>query len=110
MENLNELNDVSLLTNFQETVGEWASTTFPEATNQSRIEHMRMEIEELKLEPSDPMEAADILLLLLDHAYHNNYDLLTAGKKKFKIIQGRTWGPPNDMGVVEHIRSEDEST
>lgn len=102
--NFIEFNEVTLLTNFQEKIGEWATTTFSASTDKSRIQHMREEIEELALRPEDPLEAADIFLLLLHHAHVNGYDLMTAAKKKFDIIKNRKWQKPDENGVVHHIK------
>lgn len=103
-DNFIEYNEVTLLTNFQEKVGEWAAITFPTSSDDSRIEHIRREIEELQSKPSDPLEAADIFLLLLHHAHMNGYDLMTAAKKKFEIIKKRKWHEPDEKGVMHHIK------
>ena len=108
MEKIYELNDVSVLTNFQESVGEWSCKTFPQSSDTSRIEHMRREILELKEEPADPYEAADIFLLLLHHAHVHGYDLMTAARKKFDIIKLRKWLPPDEMGVQHRVKDGSE--
>lgn len=104
-----ELNEISVLTNFQELVGDWAVQTFPNSSDQSRIEHMRREVLELKSEPSDPYEAADIFLLLLHHAHIHEYDLMTAARKKFDLIKKRSWLPPDEMGVVHRVKTDESS-
>ena len=96
---------MSNLLPFQNQVGEWAVETFPQATRDSWVAHMRREIEELA-DSHDGEEAADILILLLGHAYINGYDLLHEARMKMLISRLRTWGEPNEEGVVEHIHPE----
>ena len=46
-------------------------------------------------------------MLLLDCATHMGYDaddLVTATYNKLQININREWGAPDDNGVVEHIR------
>lgn len=103
-DNFVEFNEVSLLTNFQEQVAAWSSATFPLSNNKNRAAHVLEEAHELVAVPDDPYEAADIMLLLLHHAQVNGYDLLTATKKKFEIIKKRQWLPPDENGIVRHVK------
>ena len=89
---------------FQLQVGEWATGIFKQ-NNKAITEHLRREVMEL-MESNDPEEGGDCLLILLHHAYVNGYDLLGEAKKKFAIVQTRKWGEPDEMGVIEHIRSK----
>ena len=100
--------EVTLLTNWQEKIGNWACDTFPQSTDASRIEHMSREVEELRQKPDDPFEAADIMLLLLHHAHVNGYDLFAAVQEKYQIIKRRTWHPPDAMGVVHRVKNSEE--
>jgi NTP pyrophosphatase (non-canonical NTP hydrolase) len=81
----------------------WATKTFPTASNHSRVQHIKKEVEELEAEPQDPNEMADILILLIHHAAANGVDIFTAVEDKFKILKTRKWGAPDKDGVVEHI-------
>ena len=96
--------EISLLTNFQEIYGDWADRTFPKSTDKSRIGHIKLEVLELDENPDDPLEAADIVLLLLHHAHRHGYDLLTATREKFEIIKKRNWLPPNEDGICFHVK------
>ena len=52
-------------------------------------------------------ELADVFMLLLDCATHMGYDaddLVTAAYNKLRVNINREWGAPDDNGVVEHIR------
>ena len=93
---------MSELSAFQWTVGAWQTETFPNATKESRIAHLKKEVKELAIYHL-PEEAADCLLLLLGHAYVCGYDLLEEAKRKLEINRNRKWGEPDHEGVVEHI-------
>jgi len=52
-------------------------------------------------------EFADVLILLMDAACHyglNADQLLTVAFNKLEENKSRTWGTPDENGVVEHIR------
>lgn len=52
-------------------------------------------------------EYADALILLVDSANHfglNADELLTVAFNKLEENKTRTWGTPDENGVVEHIR------
>ena len=89
---------------FQRTVGAWADATFPNATIDSKMEHLRRETYEVQSTPKDPSEYADVLSLLIHAANSAGVDLFQAAKDKFEVIQLRKWGKPDEFGVVEHIR------
>ena len=92
----------------QAEIGAWTTETFPEATTQSQLEHLRREVLELiesdqEDAPADCAgEAADCLLLLLGYAHRRGFDLLNAAEIKHHINQGREWGAPDEDGVREH--------
>lgn len=96
---------VNDLTRLQKEIGEWGVKTFPKATPDTQLRHLKREVNEL-FEQHDPVEAADCLILLLGHAHRRGYDLFEEAVKKFKIIQGRKWAEPDSEGVQEHIREE----
>lgn len=70
------------------------------------LHHLREEIEELVDNPTDRMEYADCLLLLID-AYRRNggnvRDLIRAGFEKLEINKKRNWGKADQNGVIRHI-------
>jgi len=83
----------------------WAEDTFgQDATNAGRVEHLREEVEELAKEPLDRYELADILILVIHHAWANHIDLRQALEEKFKIVRKRKWMKPNEKGVINHVR------
>lgn len=56
-------------------------------------------------------EFADVFMLLLDSAFHYGLlgdTLIKEGFEKLEINKERTWGEPDENGVVEHIRKEEK--
>ena len=88
---------------FQTKVGSWARKTFPSGTPKSWCAHIMREAKELQDAPSDPKEAADILILLMGLAHINGYDLMGEAQKKMEVNYRRKWGQPDHEGVIEHI-------
>lgn len=92
---------------FQREVTEWASRTFPGQTPASKAEHLLDEAGELKDDPSNGEEMADVLILLLNLAEMHGLDLLEEARKKMAINRTCTWGPPDERGVCNHVKEED---
>ncbi len=98
----------SRIQQLQDEIANWSDRTFgagrPATTP---LHHLAKEVSELIAAPHDRMEYADCLLLLLD-AYRMSGgsadDLIAACYEKLAINQRRTWGTPDENGVVEHIR------
>lgn len=105
------------LDDFQRRATEWANRTFPQANGLSKCEHLRREVEELRdamtrgdrtflaVRREVANEAADCLLLLLHICDEFSIDLSTAAEAKFAVVRQRTWGAPDEHGVVEHVRA-----
>lgn len=85
-------------------VGAWAHETFPTSTDHSRLVHLARELEELRADPSDGEEMADLAILLAHHAYMHGVDLLAEVERKMATNRRRQWNAPDSDGVVEHIR------
>ncbi len=88
---------------WQENVGEWASKTFPEATEESIIAHLRDEANNELAHGCAPEELADVVLLLLHLAHKRGISLVQAMRDKFRRNQNRTWGAKNEHGFQEHV-------
>jgi hypothetical protein len=82
----------------------WSEKTFQAATIQSIATHLAREANELKQNPTDPMEMADVLLLLAHLALRNGIDLATIARTKLEVNKLRKWGEVDAEGVVEHVR------
>ena len=91
------------LRTFQREVHQWAGRTFKTQSVPSKLDHLEDEVRELKENPTDPMEMADILLLLLGIAEMQGVDLWEAAQQKHAINQTRTWGAPDERGVSKHV-------
>lgn len=89
---------------------EWAEQTFPVATVDSIVEHLRREVAELVDDPTDPAEIADVLSLTFHLAYVAGVDPTKALAAKLEINKAREWGKPDAAGVVEHVREEEART
>ena len=81
----------------------WANETFPHATSASRAAHLAREALELKANPTDPEEMADVFMLLGHLAAGAGVDLAAAARAKLEKNRRRKWGAPDAEGVVEHI-------
>jgi hypothetical protein len=113
---------------FQHQVTTWTGVVFPNATQESRLNHLKAEFRELQNEIIDidfarkcgwdeafisrrraeiGNELADMFLLMLGLAQGENISLGECIVTKFLINQNRKWGEPNAEGFVEHIKDED---
>lgn len=85
-------------------IWEWARVTFPRSTAESWSRHLLKEAHELAAEPTSGEEMADVFHLLVSAARVAGVDLVAEVARKFAINRTRTWGQPDALGVVEHIR------
>lgn len=94
-----------------ERITEWQKETFPDSTAQSKIKHLREEVDELIVDvetnnPNRRLEFADCFILLMGAAASDGmtyWDVLDAINEKHKINLTRKWGKPDVNGVVKHI-------
>lgn len=89
---------------WQKTIGTWADATFPTSTQATIIAHLRAEANDEIGVDCDPMELADVGLLLLHLAHKRGVDLYELMREKHKINQSRKWeARPNDRGFMSHL-------
>jgi len=96
---------------FKEVI-EWQEETFGEATALSKVMHLKEEVEELAVDvvskgPFRRLEFADCFMLLFGAAAADGMsyeDICEAVKEKMEINRKRTWGKPDENGVVNHIK------
>jgi NTP pyrophosphatase (non-canonical NTP hydrolase) len=89
----------------------WQKETFPTATMQSKIAHLKQELEEV-LDPDQSfaalrLEFADCLFLLFGAASvagMSYADIIEAIDHKFERNKNRKWGTPDKDGIVNHIK------
>ncbi len=91
-------------------IGVWADNTFPlsRLNPLPSLHHLQMEVSELIAAPYDLIEYADAATLLFDAARKAGYnvaDVVEAMQRKLAINKTRTWGKPDENGVVEHVES-----
>ena len=95
-------------TQFQKEHGEWSDKTFGENRKPTApLNHLKKEVQEVLEQPYDIEEYADCFLLLMDSARLSGFnmdDLYFASQQKFNKNKNRTWGKPDENGVVEHVR------
>lgn len=100
---------VDTLDALADEIRSWQRATFPQATPHSVTEHLRREAIELATAPTDPEEIADVFLLTIGAANAAGHDLVTIVRAKLEKNKARTWGQPDEHGVVEHMRETAEA-
>jgi hypothetical protein len=98
--------EYGIVTALQDALSKWTSVQFPSRTTSSILNHLKKEIEEIRAEPSDVLEYADVLMLLSDAASYNEISMSEVFKKAFEKLEtnkARVWGEVNDEGFVEHV-------
>lgn len=96
-------------------INEWQKETFGQATSLSKLTHLTDEIEELKSDlktnnPHKRLEFADCFILLFGAAASDGMtyeDICDAIEEKMGINKKRTWGTPNEDGVVFHVKDNE---
>ena len=112
---------------FQDEVGAWGEETFGHSLPLSCHAHLVEEVAELRKDleavsraehdasPKRPShaeiqylkeqaatETADCMLILLHIAHKLKFDLLKVAQEKMQRNRKRTWGKPDENGVIEH--------
>lgn len=96
----------STIAEIQKDITDWANRTFPDRTYQGTFNKLVFEeIPELiNGGVHDPMEYADILILVLDLAYLVGVDAEKAVTKKMTINKARRWRKNPISGLFQHVR------
>lgn len=97
------------LDGLQTEIGSWSDATFPNSTPDTMLRHLVKEVSELcdaeKLnDPGLPYEIADCIMLLLHLAHRKKVSARDMIREKFEICKSRKWGPPDEHGVVQHVK------
>ena len=95
------------LRDMQVEVEEWLDTIIPDRSTQSvlvKLEEERQELLETLSDSKnlDPLEFADLLIIILDLASLNCIDVQSAFKKKMKINRNRKWMVDGN-GCAQHM-------
>lgn len=92
----------------QRAIAAWGAETFPDATDQSIMRHLRDEVDEIEGERTIAgmaEELADVQHLVFQLAERNGISLYAATIAKFEQNQTRTW-EPCDRGYWRHAEGE----
>ena len=89
----------------------WQQKTFPDATVLGKLFHLKEEVEELlyavKNNDKDKrLEYADCFMLLFGAAAKDGMsyqDIVKAVEYKLEINKLRSWGQPDDLGIIRHL-------
>jgi len=98
--------DNNSLIDFQNSIHEWASSTFPGQSVESKIKHLKTEILELEAAPSDGEEMADCFILLASIASEANINLAEVSWAKLEKNKTRVWSEPDADGIRRHLDTD----
>lgn len=91
-------------------VDQWTSCTFGAQPTVSYLGKLGEEVYELSLDPTNRLEFADCLILLLKAAVlagYNAQDLIDAGFEKLEINKKRQWMLTKSGLFYHHVAAED---
>lgn len=88
-------------------IEEWQEKTFPNSTHDGVLDHLEEEVWELKKDPDDWKEIADVFILLVAAAKYAGISLANAARAKMMLNRERTWGKPDERGVINHVRENE---
>lgn len=93
-------------TSLRTLIVEWADEVFPQRTVLNAIQKMMMEeIPEYLMDRGNPMELADLGILLYDIAHLDGVDLDDAIRRKMKINKFRVWAIDPRTGLLNHVNT-----
>jgi predicted house-cleaning noncanonical NTP pyrophosphatase (MazG superfamily) len=93
------------LEDLMQRVCEWQAVTFTQSTCESKLHHMKEEIDEVIESQGDLLEWADLMILLMGAAAKAGFtmeEILVGVEAKLIINKRRKWGEPDSRGVVKH--------
>lgn len=94
------------ITESQRMIAEWADSVYPDRTPEHALTKMMLhEIPELlQGGVNDPLEFADVAILLFDIAHLKGIDIGKAIADKMEINKKRIWGVDPATGVMSHVK------
>ena len=94
------------ITESQRMIAEWADAVYPNRTPEHALTKMMLhEIPELlQGGVNDPLEFADVAILLFDIAHLKGIDIGKAIADKMKINKQRIWGIDRNTGLMSHLK------
>ena len=96
----------------QQVISEWADEVYPNRTVENALTKMMLhEIPELLHgRAMDPMEFADVAILLFDVAHLQGIDIAQAMRFKMKVNRNRKWEIDPATGLMSHVKLPVEET
>lgn len=90
----------------QQVISEWADEVYPNRTVENALTKMMLhEIPELLHgRAMDPMEFADVAILLFDVAHLQGIDIAQAMRFKMKVNRNRKWEIDPATGLMSHVK------
>ena len=92
------------LMDIQAEVVAWADEALPDRTINTMLLKMFEEMGEVVRNPRDPLQLADVLILLVDLADKHNIDLTRAVTDRMVVNKNRQWHINRVTGVSNHDR------
>jgi hypothetical protein len=94
----------------QHRIVEWADRVYPDRTAHGALVKLVLEEipELLHGGLHDPLEYADILILVLDIASLHGFDAIRAAHQKMDINERRRWTVDSDTGLMRHVEEKDD--
>lgn len=91
--------------NIRDLIVNWANEVFPDRTITNAITKLMLhEIPEYMMKQDDPLELADIGILLYDIANLAGIDLEEAIRTKMAINKQRVWAIDDNTGLMSHMK------
>lgn len=81
----------------------WANSVFPDRTMSDIIIKSFEEFGEVIRNPDDPLEMADLFILLLDLAVIRGFDIEKAIIDKMRVNTNRKWKVDSHTRIMRHI-------
>lgn len=86
---------------------DWADEVFPERTPEGTVNKLLEELNELRDNPLDAWEMADVFILLLDLCDMLGFDLAKITTHKMAVNKSRKWHIED--GVFKHVRENEDT-
>lgn len=82
----------------------WANKVFPDRTVTNAIQKLALEeLPEFLMAQDDPMELADVAIIVEDIAYLKGWDLDAIKREKMAININRKWAIDETTGLMNHV-------
>lgn len=98
---------MSEIRELQKEISEWADKLFPDRTSWDATTKLVLrEIPEWLNAQDDPLEYADLIILILDIGTLNGIDVAQAVKDKMEINRNRKWKIDPETRTMQHVEED----